>query len=599
MKTNLVSSALITFLFAAIAGAGLFAQTQGSYVIDYGPNNPADPNGEDWIRERDNPNPIMQITLRRVEPGYDTLKSMSAYSFGSNTIPVAQVESFDLWLDVDGDGKVTAGDELLSSDDLVTFNYPSLPGWGQYEFENMNLDIDQVGVTLLFTLSLKVTVPQFKTFYMQLAGPKFANGATGVTGSGLPSTYHYTVSSFAGVDLWGSLAVPTATALQGSLGHPILQFNIAPEDDGGYTPTVTKFRCRGDASAGHTAVAADVTAVRLYRENYGANGVVDIHDDFLAAGATISGTFAWEFVLSAPILLTSGMNFLVVADIGTNPSGLNHVFRMTMTRSDVVNNGTLLAQGGVASVLEEAQTIKAPVATGLVMVNQPTNVGAGLSLGPVGGLRVEARNGGIVDTSFSSAVYAEVVSGPGNFTSQSVTAVQAAAGVAIFNTLAIGTVGNYTIRFVSDPIPATAPSSSFTVSHGLAYRVSIYTQPQDGEIGLPIPPPPVVHVLDLYDNLVLTFNGQVTANLAGNPGGGTLLNTQAVAVGGVATFPNLQINKAGAGYSLIFTSAGIAASGGSDYFAMAVGAPAQLVVTQQPASVAGGALIVPLPRVQV
>ena len=61
-----------------------------------------------------------------------------------------------------------------------------------------------------------------------------------------------------------------------------------------------------------------------------------------------------------------------------------------------------------------------------------------------------------------------------------------------------------------------------------------------------------VHANDHLGNLDPTFNGDVTIALANNPGVGTVSGTLIVqAVNGVATFPDLRLDTAGIGYTLI------------------------------------------------
>ena len=65
-------------------------------------------------------------------------------------------------------------------------------------------------------------------------------------------------------------------------------------------------------------------------------------------------------------------------------------------------------------------------------------------------------------------------------------------------------------------------------------------------------------VLDQFGNLVTDDNSNVTLALGANPGGGTLSGTlTAAASGGIATFNNLSVNKAAAGYSLSASDGGL------------------------------------------
>ena len=70
-----------------------------------------------------------------------------------------------------------------------------------------------------------------------------------------------------------------------------------------------------------------------------------------------------------------------------------------------------------------------------------------------------------------------------------------------------------------------------------------------------ISPAVTVRLLDHYNNLATGYSGSVTLVLGNNPGPGTLGGTTAQPVsGGVASFGNLSINKAGNGYTLVASS---------------------------------------------
>jgi hypothetical protein len=87
-------------------------------------------------------------------------------------------------------------------------------------------------------------------------------------------------------------------------------------------------------------------------------------------------------------------------------------------------------------------------------------------------------------------------------------------------------------------------------------------------------------LLDAYGNLVSTDNtDQVTVALGANPGGAALGGTTTVTVrGGVATFGNLSVSRAGTGYTLVVRSGSLAAATSSAFNVTAVVAPSATVI---------------------
>ncbi|MCC6573577.1 MAG: hypothetical protein IT462_07290, partial [Planctomycetes bacterium] len=591
MLNKHVSFALVICFLAVFCAAESNAQT-----YNYSITNNGSPAYGSFIRVIDNPNMVWRMRIRRNIVGTDDLNNIRFNPFMYYDIPETDM-TMGLWHDVNSDGQLDAMDTHLTDADVSKWGDP----WYEGVFTNFSLSCPfGVDVFIIVSVTLALNVPIGAGFDLYLYHMDFAAGSTsGYNLFGSPVLYVGFDSAHCALNPGFSL--PAGNVAKGAVSQPLLQFNITQDLDG-EPPPFYSVTVHGDTSAsgGHTAVAADVSQLRLYQETGQANGVVDHNDVLLDVAAYLGSNFNYffEFSGSGLAIPTTGMNCLVVADVAP-AAGTGKVFRLYVD----INQGDIGCDTdvwtGSTRVTEDKQTVVVVQATQLFLVTQPGDTTAGTPLNDPAGLRVEARRGdNSIDTAFNGAITALIESGPGTFTGASNNALQAVAGVVIFQNMAVDTVGAYTLRFTAAPLTSVV-TASFQVAAGQPYRVVIIDQPGDGVIGQPIPPPPSVEVQDRYGNLSTQFNGSVSAALLSNPGGGTLLNTQAVAVGGVATFPNLQINKAGAGYSLIFTSAGIAASGGSDYFAMAVGAPAQLVVTQQPASVAGGALIVPLPRVQV
>jgi hypothetical protein len=93
---------------------------------------------------------------------------------------------------------------------------------------------------------------------------------------------------------------------------------------------------------------------------------------------------------------------------------------------------------------------------------------------------------------------------------------------------------------------------------GAANQVAFGIQPSIAAAGTSIAPAVTVIVEDANGNTVTTSTAAVTIAIRNNPGGGTLGGTTTVnAVGGVATFSNLNISNLGTGYTLTASSPGL------------------------------------------
>jgi len=140
--------------------------------------------------------------------------------------------------------------------------------------------------------------------------------------------------------------------------------------------------------------------------------------------------------------------------------------------------------------------------------------------------------------------------------------------------------GTFPISVSASPSPSISP----IVDH-LVFSVN----PSDSTSGLPIGPSIVVEVLDPSNAVDTTSSEPVTLSIAANPSSGTLAGTVTVnAINGVATFPGLGINMAGAGYTLSATASSVGAAT-STAFAISAGAASQLVFSAQPGSAMSGA----------
>ena len=260
---------------------------------------------------------------------------------------------------------------------------------------------------------------------------------------------------------------------------------------------------------------------------------------------------------------------------------------------DKVGTGYTLA--ATASALTAATSggfnIINSVATHLVFSVQPGNTVAGATIGTVTVTALDASNNVAVDFTASVAVAIGANAGGGSLSGTS--SVAAVAGVASFSTLSINKTGvGYTLAATAGALTG-ATSTGFNITPGLATHLVFFAQPTNATAGVAIAPSVVVNALDANDNIATAYTANVVAAIGTNAGGGTLSGTTSVAaVGGVATFANLSIDKSGTGYTLHATS-GSLTDATSSGFAINAAALSQLIFTSQPVATQAGSAIAP------
>ncbi len=122
---------------------------------------------------------------------------------------------------------------------------------------------------------------------------------------------------------------------------------------------------------------------------------------------------------------------------------------------------------------------------------------------------------------------------------------------------------------------ANYPASSSTSANKLVFEL----QPTVVAAGAIFTPPVVVAVQDASGNTFTTATTSVTVAIGTNPAAGTLAGTTTVpAVGGLATFVDLSIDKVGAGYTLTAAAPGLTGAT-SSAINVTIGAASRLTFT--------------------
>ncbi|HEY7686095.1 MAG TPA: hypothetical protein VH833_08330 [Gemmatimonadales bacterium] len=261
---------------------------------------------------------------------------------------------------------------------------------------------------------------------------------------------------------------------------------------------------------------------------------------------------------------------------------------------DLAGNGyTLMATG---SGLTAATSASFDITTGatLVFTVQPTTTVAGVTITPA--IKVTARDaGGATVTTFVGNVSVAIAAGTGaaGAVLSGTTTVAAVAGVATFSNLSINkSSSGYRLAASANGF-ATGTSSTFTINAGPPTQLGFIVQPSNTPAGALIIPGVQVAVQDALGNRVSGISGSITVAIGTNPSGGVLSGTTTATINaGAASFPTLNINNVGTGYTLTATSAGYTGTISSS-FNITAAASTNLVFTFHPSITVAGVNISP------
>jgi len=197
----------------------------------------------------------------------------------------------------------------------------------------------------------------------------------------------------------------------------------------------------------------------------------------------------------------------------------------------------------------------------LTVVNQPSNAIYDVNIGPAITVEIRDSSGDIVDsaTHIVTMAFGADPSG-GTATLGGTLTVAAVAGVATFSNININTLAvGYTLNFTAAGL-ISATSTAFNIEPGVPTQLIITQEPTDSNSSVSIAPAITVEVRDVANNLVTNATGAITLSFDTDPtGSATISGTTGplVPTAGIATFSDLNIDKAGAGFKLSFTSAGL------------------------------------------
>jgi hypothetical protein len=148
-------------------------------------------------------------------------------------------------------------------------------------------------------------------------------------------------------------------------------------------------------------------------------------------------------------------------------------------------------------------------------------------------------------------------------------------------------------------LAAACGGTTSTTTPPVPVKLQFLTQPVSTTATNMMIPAPRVALMDERNQIVQSAAGVVTISLATNRTGAPLLGTTtAPVVQGIATFSDLQIQRAGFAYSLA-ASSGDLTGATSAQFDITAGSPAKLVFTTEPTNVIAGAVMSPDVQVTV
>jgi hypothetical protein len=398
--------------------------------------------------------------------------------------------------------------------------------------------------------------------------------------------------------------------------------------------TVSAIDASGIVLGGNTSVStvdgvANFTGLTLSKPGQGVQLVLSSPGLAGEQIVSVGAASATQFVISEPTSISAGGQFVVtvtaednagdIADLfngpvsvslGTNPVGavlggvttvnaVNGVAQFFLSLSKSGSGFVLSASGDGLNGSTPAFGVGA--VSRLLFVLPPGGVTAGV---PFSAQVVAEDSSGNAITNFNDVV--TLTTGPnspldsflgstaflnGGTTGKPITS-QAVNGVSQFSGLLLDKDGTYTLAATS-PSAVGGFSAPFNVVFNVPTQLAVgppfSTASGTSFSGLVAGSPfsTTVTVEDAFGNAVTTFNGPLSLALGNNPGGATLGGSTTVsAVGGVATFANLTLDKPGAGYTLVAKGGGLPAAASLPFDVAALTAT-QLVITP-PAFVISG-----------
>ncbi len=393
------------------------------------------------------------------------------------------------------------------------------------------------------------------------------------------------VATFAGLNSRTAMATETLTAAATLNGVAVtatsLSFAITPA-----AAAQVLFTRQPSASTASLVPFAQQPVVTI-ADPYG-NAVSAGADATASITLTLSsGTGTLSGNPTTVLTASGGVADFTTALLSIDLTGTNKV--LTATKSDTSGSGGTTAQTGTSNPF----TITGGAASSLIFSAQPSGANAGANLGTQPVVQILDPAGNLVTTGADANATVSLTLASGTGALLGTASVSAVAGVATFAGLHLNIVGAKTLTASKTDTSSsggtgatTVTSNSFTIGAASASQLVFGTQPGGATAGAIFVAQPVVMVQDPYGNLVAsgadsTVSVALTLSLGTGPLQGTVSKT---AIGGVATFTNLEIDKfnTAAVLTAATTITAGAVSVASSSFAVSPAAASVLVFTTQP-----------------
>jgi hypothetical protein len=386
----------------------------------------------------------------------------------------------------------------------------------------------------------------------------------------------------------------TVAAISGVATFSTLNIN---KSGVGYTLAATSSGLTGETSSTFDIVAGSATQIKftVQPSNTVAGSSISPAVQVTAydAGMNVDTTYAGN------ITVTFGTNAGAGTLSGTTSvaavAGVASFSNLSIDKAATGYTLTTTA-GGLTGETSTGFNITPATAVEVKFTAQPTNTAASTAITPA--VQVSAYDTyGNIATGFAGNVTVAIGTNPGAGTLSGTVTVAATSGVASFSTLKINKVGTgYTLAASSGGL-AGESSTAFDITAAPASQLKFVVQPTNAVAVTNIAPAVEVRAYDADMNLDPNYIANITIAIGTNPGSGTLSGTKTIAaVGGVASFSGLNIDKSGTGYTLTAAS-GALTGDTSAAFNITAAAATKLKFTVQPTNTPAGSSIAPAVKV--